>query len=50
VSGEVVLVTATTDADLAAYKGKLKGKWVLTQAAPDVAAYWTAPARYARRN
>ncbi len=40
VSGEVVLVTATTEADLAAYKGKLKGKWVLTQAAPDVAAYW----------
>ena len=44
VNGEVVLVTATTEADLAAYKGKLKGKWVLTQAAPDVAAYWTAPA------
>ena len=40
VSGDVVLVTATTEADLAAYKGKLKGKWVLTQAAPDVAAYW----------
>ena len=40
VSGEVVLVTATAEADLAAYKGKLKGKWVLTQAAPDVAAYW----------
>ena len=40
VSGEVALVTATTEADLAAYKGKLKGKWVLTQAAPDVAAYW----------
>ena len=40
VSGEVVLVTATAEADFAAYKGKLKGKWVLTQAAPDVAAYW----------
>ena len=40
VSGDVVLVTATTEADLAAYKGKLKGKWVLTQTAPDVAAYW----------
>jgi hypothetical protein len=40
VSGEVVLVTATTEADLAAHRGKLKGKWVLTQAAPDVAAYW----------
>ena len=30
VSGEAVLVTATTEEDLAAYKGKLKGKWVLT--------------------
>ena len=40
VSGEVVLVTATTEADLAPYKGQLKGKWVLTQAPPDVAAYW----------
>ena len=45
VSGEVVLVTATTEADLAPYKGKLKGKWVITQAAPDVAAYWAAPAK-----
>ena len=41
VRGEAVLVTATTPEDLAAYKGKLKGKWVLTQAIPDVAAYWT---------
>ncbi len=40
VSGEVVMVTATGEAELAAYKGKLRGKWVLTQAAPDVAAYW----------
>ena len=49
VSGEVVLVTATTEADLAAYKGKLQGKWVLAQAAPDVAAYWKAPAtRYTK--
>ena len=49
VSGEVVLVTATTEADLAAYKGKLQGKWVLTQAPPDVAAYWKAPAtRYTK--
>ena len=45
VSGEVVLVTATTAEGLAEYKGKLKGKWVLTQAAPDVPAMWTAPAR-----
>jgi carboxypeptidase Q len=41
VRGEAVLVTATTPEELAAYKGKLKGKWVLTQAIPDVAAYWT---------
>jgi carboxypeptidase Q len=41
VRGEAVLVTATTPEDLAAYKGKLKGKWVLTQAVPDVPAYWT---------
>ncbi len=41
VRGEAVLVTATTPEDLAAYKGKLKSKWVLTQAVPDVPAYWT---------
>jgi len=45
VSGEAVLVTATTEEDLAAYKGKLKGKWVLMMAAPDVAAFWDAPAK-----
>jgi len=44
VSGEVVLVAATSADELAPYTGKLKGKWVITQAAPDVAAYWTAPA------
>jgi hypothetical protein len=44
-SGEVVLVTATTAEDLAQYKGKLKGKWVMTQAVPDVAAYWDPPAK-----
>ncbi|MGA2586847.1 MAG: M20/M25/M40 family metallo-hydrolase [Candidatus Aminicenantales bacterium] len=41
VRGEAVLVTATTPEELAAYKGKLKGKWVLTQAVPEVPAYWT---------
>jgi hypothetical protein len=41
VRGEAMLVTAITPEDLAAYKGKLKGKWVLTQAIPDVPAYWT---------
>src|SRR5205085_12511958 len=44
VSGEVVLVTETTQEDLQKYAGKLKGKWILTQAAPDVAAFWTPPA------
>jgi carboxypeptidase Q len=44
-SGEVVLVTATTAEELAQYKGKLKGKWVLLQPAPDVSAFWDPPAR-----
>jgi hypothetical protein len=44
VRGEVILVTETTQEDVQKYAGKLKGKWILTQAAPDVAAYWTAPA------
>ena len=51
VKGEVVRVTETTEAELkAAYAGgKLKGKWVITGAAPDVPAYWTPPAsRYTR--
>jgi len=44
VRGEAILVTETTQEDLQKYTGKLKGKWILTQAAPDVPAYWTAPA------
>ncbi len=44
VRGEVIVVPETTSEDLQKYIGKLKGKWVLGQAAPDVAAYWTAPA------
>jgi carboxypeptidase Q len=43
VRGEVILVTETTQEDVQKYAGKLKGKWILTQAAPDVAAYWTPP-------
>src|SRR5438034_409447 len=43
VRADVVLVTATTEEELAQYKGKLTGKWVLAGAAPDVPAYWTAP-------
>ena len=44
VKGEVILVTETTQEDLQKYAGTLKGKWVLTQTAPDVPAMWTAPA------
>ena len=36
VRGDVVLVTETTQEDLQKYAGKLKGKWILTQPAPDV--------------
>jgi hypothetical protein len=45
VSGEVVLLTATAAEELAPFKGKLKGKWVITQAAPDVPAMWDPQAR-----
>ena len=45
VSGEVVLVAATTAEDLAQFKGKLKGKWIFTQAPPDVPAMWEPAAR-----
>jgi len=44
VRGDAILVTETTADDLQKYAGKLRGKWILGQAAPDVAAYWTAPA------
>jgi carboxypeptidase Q len=44
VSGEVVMVTANNDAELGKYKGKLRGKWVITGPAPEVEAFWTAPA------
>jgi carboxypeptidase Q len=44
VRADVVLVPETTQEDLQKYAGKLKGKWILTQPAPDVAAYWNAPA------
>ena len=42
--GDVMLVTETSQEDLQKYKGKLRGKWILTQAAPDVPALWAAPA------
>ncbi len=44
-SAGVILVTATNADELAQYKGKLKGKWVLTQAVPDVPAYWEPPSK-----
>jgi hypothetical protein len=44
VCGEVVLVNANNEADLAKYKGKLHGKWVITGRAPEVPAQWAAPA------
>jgi hypothetical protein len=44
VRGDVVLVTETTQEDLQKYAGTLKGKWILTQAPPDVAAFWTPQA------
>jgi len=44
VRGEVALVTETAQDDLQKYAGKLKGKWILAQAPPDVPAFWTAQA------
>jgi carboxypeptidase Q len=44
VRGEIVVVAETTQDDLQKYAGKLKGKWILTQAAPDVPAFWNPPA------
>ena len=45
VTGEAMLITETTEADLQKYAGKLKGKFVLPSAPPEVAAWWTAPAQ-----
>jgi len=47
VRGEVVLVTETTQEAIEAKypAGKLKGKWILTQAPPDVTPYLTAPGK-----
>ena len=44
VRGEAILITETAEADLQKYAGKLKGKFVLGSAPPDVAAWWTPPA------
>ena len=45
VSGEAALVKATTEEELALYKGTLKGKWVLLGEAPKVPAFWDARAK-----
>ena len=45
VRGEAVVFTAAKEEDLAQYKGKLRGKWILMGAAPEVPAYWTPPSR-----
>ena len=44
VRGDVVLVSEMTAEDLQKFAGRLQGKWILSQPAPDVAAYWAAPA------
>jgi hypothetical protein len=46
VRGNAMMVTENTLEDLKAkYTGKLKGAWLLRAPAPDVAAYFTAPAK-----
>lgn len=46
VRGSAMMVTENTLEELKAkYTGKLKGAWLLRAPAPDVAAYWTAPAK-----
>ena len=44
VSGDAVLVTSTDEATLRKLSGTLRGKFVLTDPAPDVAAFWTPTA------
>jgi len=49
VRGDAVLVTSTDEAELKKLSGTLRGKFVLTDAAPDVAAFWTpTAARYTK--
>ncbi|HYL75893.1 MAG TPA: M20/M25/M40 family metallo-hydrolase [Bryobacteraceae bacterium] len=45
VTGEPMLVTIRTDADFEKYKGKLKGKIVMQQAAKEIAMQMTVPGR-----
>jgi len=44
VRGEAMLVTGTTEEELAPLSGQLRGKFVLVQEPVDVAAYWTPQA------
>jgi hypothetical protein len=44
VTGEAMLVTGTTEEELAPLRGKLRGKFILVQEPVDVAAYWTPQA------
>jgi len=49
VRGDAVLVTSNDEAELKKLSGTLRGKWVLTDPAPDVAAFWTPTAtRYTK--
>jgi hypothetical protein len=43
VTGDAVLAVITADADFDAFRGKLRGKYVLTTAMRDVAAHFEAP-------
>ena len=45
IRGEAVLITTTDPAEIQKLAGTLRGKFVLTQAAPDVAAFWTPQGR-----
>ncbi len=45
VTGDAVLVTETDEASLKKLTGTLRGKFVLTDAAPDVAAFWSPTAQ-----
>lgn len=45
VTGEAILVRADSVADLAKYRGKLSGKWVMTMDLPTVRPHFTALAR-----
>src|SRR5262249_30357582 len=42
VTGEAIVMTAANEQELAQYKGKVQGRWVLLGAAPDVPALWNA--------